>query len=160
VLVVFTGGGTGGHLYPALAIARALVELRPDVEPFFVGAKRGIERTVLPGTGFPHVLLDLHPLYRTAPWRNWMTVRGLFGSGGQLREALGVARRRDGRVRLIGDARVERVEGVPLRHPGAEQRPWQDEPALQSMGDGSLPRLSRGGDAASRSRDVTFRAHR
>jgi UDP-N-acetylglucosamine--N-acetylmuramyl-(pentapeptide) pyrophosphoryl-undecaprenol N-acetylglucosamine transferase len=89
VLVVFTGGGTGGHLYPALAIARALVELRPDVEPFFVGAKRGIERTVLPGTGFPHVLLDLHPLYRTAPWRNWMTVRGLFGSGGQLREALG-----------------------------------------------------------------------
>jgi hypothetical protein len=58
VLVVFTGGGTGGHLYPALAVARALVRQRPDVEPFFVGARRGIERTVLPGTGFPHVLLD------------------------------------------------------------------------------------------------------
>jgi UDP-N-acetylglucosamine--N-acetylmuramyl-(pentapeptide) pyrophosphoryl-undecaprenol N-acetylglucosamine transferase len=89
VLVVFTGGGTGGHLYPALAIARALVRLRPDVEPFFVGARRGIERTVLPGTGFPHVLLDLHPLYRTAPWRSWRTVRGLLTSWGEIGRALG-----------------------------------------------------------------------
>ncbi len=87
--VVFTGGGTGGHLYPALAIARALVRLRPAVEPFFVGARRGIERTVLPGTEFPHLLLDLHPAYRSAPWRNWRTVRGLAGSWGTLREALG-----------------------------------------------------------------------
>ena len=87
--MVFTGGGTGGHLYPALAIARALVRLRPDVEPFFIGARRGIERTVLPGTGFPHVLLDLHPLYRTAPWRSWRTVRGLVGSWGEIGRALG-----------------------------------------------------------------------
>ena len=43
------------------------MRLRPDVEPFFVGARRGIERTVLPGTGFPHLLLDLHPVYRSAP---------------------------------------------------------------------------------------------
>ena len=42
--VVFTGGGTGGHLYPALAVARALRALRPEVEPFFVGARRGIEQ--------------------------------------------------------------------------------------------------------------------
>lgn len=89
MLVVFTGGGTGGHLYPALAIARALVRQRPDVEPFFVGAQRGIERTVLPGTEFKHVLLDLHPLYRSAPWRSWKTVRGLVGSWRRLREAFG-----------------------------------------------------------------------
>jgi len=89
VLVVFTGGGTGGHLYPALAIARALVRLRPDVDPLFVGAQRGIERTVLPGTGFPHVLLDLHPLYRSAPWRSWQTVRGLATSWRKFGHALG-----------------------------------------------------------------------
>jgi UDP-N-acetylglucosamine--N-acetylmuramyl-(pentapeptide) pyrophosphoryl-undecaprenol N-acetylglucosamine transferase len=89
VLVVFTGGGTGGHLYPALAIARALTRLRPDVEPFFVGAQRGIERTVLPGSGFPYVLLDLHPLYRRAPWKSWLTLRGLVGSWGTLQRALG-----------------------------------------------------------------------
>ena len=74
--VWFAGGGTGGHLYPGLAIARALVRERPDVTPFFIGAARGIERDVLPATEFPHVLLDLHPLYRSRPWQNWKTLRG------------------------------------------------------------------------------------
>ena len=78
--VLFAGGGTGGHLYPALAIARALVRLRPEVKPFFVGAQRGIEREVLPKTEFPHQLLDLHPLYRSSPLSNWKTVRGSVGA--------------------------------------------------------------------------------
>ena len=87
--MVFTGGGTGGHLYPALAIARALVKLRPGLELLFVGAQRGIERNVLPGTGYPHILLDLHPLYRSAPWKSWRTAAGLVSSWSRLREALG-----------------------------------------------------------------------
>ena len=82
--VVFTGGGTGGHLYPALAIARALVRQRPDVRPYFIGALRGIERDVLPTTEFPFTLLDLHPLYRQAPWRNVRTLRGLVSGWGQV----------------------------------------------------------------------------
>jgi len=76
--IVFAGGGTGGHLYPGLAIARAVQRLRPDVEPFFVGARRGIDPDVLPGSGFPFALLDLHPLYRRAVWNNWRTVLGLL----------------------------------------------------------------------------------
>ena len=78
--VLFAGGGTGGHLYPGLAIARTLVRLNPTVRPVFVGALRGIEKTVLPGTEFPHLLLDLHPLYRTRPWENWRTIRGAAGA--------------------------------------------------------------------------------
>ncbi len=74
--MLFAGGGTGGHLYPGLAIARTLVRLDPNVRPFFVGAERGIEKQVLPGTEFPHLLLDLHPLYRARPWENWKTLRG------------------------------------------------------------------------------------
>ena len=74
--VFVTGGGTGGHLYPGLAIARALVRLDGRVAPFFVGARRGIERTVLPTTEFAHLLLDLHPLYRQRPWENWRTAVG------------------------------------------------------------------------------------
>jgi UDP-N-acetylglucosamine--N-acetylmuramyl-(pentapeptide) pyrophosphoryl-undecaprenol N-acetylglucosamine transferase len=79
VRVIFAGGGTGGHLYPGLAIARALVRQAPEVQPFFVGALRGIERDVLPKTEFEHLLLDLHPIYRQQPWRSWRTIRG-FGS--------------------------------------------------------------------------------
>lgn len=74
--VWFAGGGTGGHLFPALGIARALTQSRPDILCFFIGARRGIEREVLPRSEFPHVLLDIHPLYRSRPWRNWRTARG------------------------------------------------------------------------------------
>ena len=78
--ILFAGGGTGGHLYPGLAIARAVQRLAPEARPYFVGARRGIEREVLPGTGFPHLLLDLHPLYRQRPWENWRTLRGLVSA--------------------------------------------------------------------------------
>jgi len=74
--ILFAGGGTGGHLYPGLAIARAVQRLDPSARPYFVGARRGIERDVLPASGFPHRLLDLHPLYRNRPWQNWRTIVG------------------------------------------------------------------------------------
>ncbi len=78
--VFFAGGGTGGHLYPGLAIARALKKLDPSVEPFFIGARRGIERDVLPESEFPFELLDLHPLYRARVWENWRTGRGALSA--------------------------------------------------------------------------------
>src|SRR5256886_16798567 len=74
--VIFAAGGTGGHLYPGLAIARALKRADPRIEPFFIGARRGIERDALPQVGFAFELLDLHPLYCSRPWENWKTVRG------------------------------------------------------------------------------------
>ncbi len=74
--IFFAGGGTGGHLYPGLAIARALSSLAPDIQPFFIGARRGIEKTVLPTAGVPYMLLELHPLYRRTPWNNWRTIAG------------------------------------------------------------------------------------
>lgn len=78
--IIFAGGGTGGHLYPGLAIARALKKADPRVEPFFIGARRGIERDVLPQLGWAFELLDLHPLYRERPWENWKTIRGAMSA--------------------------------------------------------------------------------
>ncbi len=130
--MLFAGGGTGGHLYPGLAIARAVVRLSPRVDPHFIGAQRGIERDVLPTTEFPYTLLDLHPLYRQAPWQNWRTVvgavsawraisrladdempRGVIGTGGY---AAGVA---------LAWARAHRVATMlhePDSHPGLTTR--------------------------------------
>jgi len=50
--VIIAGGGTGGHLYPGIAIARELLQA-PGNEVLFVGTKQGIEARVLPGEGLP-----------------------------------------------------------------------------------------------------------
>lgn len=63
-VVVFAGGGSGGHLYPAFAMADALVAECPEVRPFFVGAERGIEARVLPERGLPHLLVPLRGFVR------------------------------------------------------------------------------------------------
>ena len=56
VRVVIAGGGTGGHLYPGIAVARELLARRPDAVISFAGTARGIEARVVPREGFP---LDL-----------------------------------------------------------------------------------------------------
>lgn len=50
--VLLTGGGTGGHVYPALAVAEALRRLDPQVDVRFVGGRRGIEGRLVPEHGF------------------------------------------------------------------------------------------------------------
>ena len=50
--VVIAGGGTGGHLYPGIAVARELQAERPDAQVCFVGTARGIESRVVPREGF------------------------------------------------------------------------------------------------------------
>ncbi len=68
--ILIAGGGTGGHLMPALAIAQALRELDPTVEPVLVGAERGVEANVLPTRDFRYHLLPAEPIYRRQWWRN------------------------------------------------------------------------------------------
>lgn len=69
-VVLIAGGGTGGHLTPALALAAALRRRVPGLEPVLVGAERGIESLVLPGRDFRHALLPSEPVYRRQWWRN------------------------------------------------------------------------------------------
>ena len=68
--VLIAGGGTGGHLMPALALAQAFHAARPDLALLLVGAERGIEAQVLPRSPYPFRLLPLEPLYRRSWWRN------------------------------------------------------------------------------------------
>jgi len=132
VRVFFAGGGTGGHLYPGLAIARAMVQRDPSVQPHFIGARRGIERDVLPGAGFPFTLLDLHPLYRRQPWNNWKTVVGAVSAW----RAIGALAREQRPAAVIGTGGYAagvalawgRANGVPTMlhepdsHPGLTTR--------------------------------------
>ena len=82
--VLIAGGGTGGHLMPALALAHELKDARPDLEPVLVGAQRGIEAQVLPRYPYRFHLLPLEPIYRHQWWKNlrwplvlWRAWRGV-----------------------------------------------------------------------------------
>ena len=53
VRILITGGGTGGHVYPGLAVAEQLRRLAPDADIRFVGTRRGLEATLVPRAGWP-----------------------------------------------------------------------------------------------------------
>ena len=55
--IVIAGGGTGGHLYPGIAVARELLRRHPDARITFAGTARGIESRVVPLEGFELDLL-------------------------------------------------------------------------------------------------------
>ncbi len=76
--ILIAGGGTGGHLMPALAIANALHEHAPGIEPVLVGATRGVEAGILPTRDFRFYLLPTEPIYRRTWWKNlrWPFVAG------------------------------------------------------------------------------------
>ena len=82
-VVLIAGGGTGGHLMPALAIAERLRAEAPDLEPVLVGARRGIEARILPSRNFRHYLLPAEPIYRRTWWKNlrWPFVAGRLMTG-------------------------------------------------------------------------------
>ena len=50
--VLIAGGGTGGHLYPGIALAREIVRRNPSAEVAFVGTATGVEAKVVPREGF------------------------------------------------------------------------------------------------------------
>ncbi len=60
--LVIAGGGTGGHLFPGVAIAEELRARQPDAAITFVGTKRGIEARVLPELGWPLELIEVSGL--------------------------------------------------------------------------------------------------
>jgi UDP-N-acetylglucosamine--N-acetylmuramyl-(pentapeptide) pyrophosphoryl-undecaprenol N-acetylglucosamine transferase len=55
--VIFAGGGTGGHLFPGIAVARELFACEPDTRVLFVGSQKPIESEILSRAGFEHIAL-------------------------------------------------------------------------------------------------------
>ena len=68
--VIISGGGTGGHIFPAIAIANAIKKSRPEAEFLFVGAKGKMEMTKVPEAGFEIVGLPIMGLQRRLTIKN------------------------------------------------------------------------------------------
>jgi len=83
--IVLAGGGTGGHVFPLVAVAVALRELEPSLESVFVGTSRGIETRVVPARGYRLELMDVVPMRGGG-------LRGVLKGGLRAAGAVGEAR--------------------------------------------------------------------
>ena len=70
VKIIMAGGGTGGHIFPAIAIANAIKKLRPDAEILFVGANGKMEMEKVPQAGFKIKGLDIIGFNRSSLIKN------------------------------------------------------------------------------------------
>ena len=117
--VVLVGGGTGGHIYPLLAIAEAFKRQHPTAEIRFVGEAGRMEAELVPRAGHPIELLDL-PSVSLPKWRRilqlgrWPTAikqarklladigaEAVIGSGGQVCGPVLMAAKKQGLVRVL-----------------------------------------------------------
>ena len=57
--IIVSGGGTGGHIYPAVTIANQIKEMQPDAEIIFVGTREGLESEIVPRYGYPIEFIEV-----------------------------------------------------------------------------------------------------
>ena len=70
--IIISGGGTGGHIFPAIAIANALKNIDPTTEILFVGALGRMEMEKVPAAGYKIIGLDIQGIQRDSIWKNVM----------------------------------------------------------------------------------------
>jgi UDP-N-acetylglucosamine--N-acetylmuramyl-(pentapeptide) pyrophosphoryl-undecaprenol N-acetylglucosamine transferase len=68
--IIISGGGTGGHVFPAISIAHALKSIEPACDILFVGALGRLEMTKVPEAGFPIIGLPVSGFQRRVTWRH------------------------------------------------------------------------------------------
>ena len=83
--VLFAGGGSGGHLYPGIAVAEVLTRHVPDLCPVFLCTKREIDSTILKSTPFEFIQQPIVPPRRSVGglinfWRGWRSTQDLVRS--------------------------------------------------------------------------------
>lgn len=97
--VVISGGGTGGHLFPGIAVAREFQRRHPDTAVLFIGSGKPIETRVLAAAGYPLATIAVSGLKGRGLWNQLATLARLPG-------AVAAARR------LLADFRADLVLGV------------------------------------------------
>ncbi|MFF3526161.1 glycosyltransferase [Streptomyces rubiginosohelvolus] len=86
--VVIGAGGTGGHIYPGLALAEALRRADPDAVISFIGTERGLETTLIPAAGYRLHTVDMIPFDPALGAKRFLLPAALLRSGAQARAVL------------------------------------------------------------------------
>ena len=85
---LISGGGTGGHIFPAVSIANALKELDPEAEILFIGALGRMEMERVPQAGYKIIGLPVRGFNRAQPWKNVSVLIDLLKSLHQVKSII------------------------------------------------------------------------
>lgn len=77
--ILFTGGGTAGHINPAIAVANHIKASEPDSEFLFIGTEKGMESTLVPKQGYDIKYIKIHGFRRKLSLQNVKTVMEILG---------------------------------------------------------------------------------
>jgi len=86
--VIISGGGTGGHIFPAISIANALRTIEPEIEILFVGAEGRMEMEKIPAAGYRIIGLPVTGIHRSLTLKNIKVLIKLFKSLGMAKKVL------------------------------------------------------------------------
>lgn len=128
--VLFAGGGTGGHVFPAIAVAEELSQRDRQTRFLFVGSNRGLEARVLPERGYAFEALEAGALKGLSLARQWATMVGLPRS---IRDAARIVKRFSPQV-VVGI-------GGYASAPALVAAWWQGRPAM-ILEQNSIPGLT------------------
>ena len=85
---LISGGGTGGHIFPAVSIANALKELDPEADILFIGALGRMEMERVPQAGYKIIGLPVRGFNRSQPWKNVSVLIDLYKSIRQVKKII------------------------------------------------------------------------
>lgn len=72
--IVLTGGGTGGHIYPAVAVGKHMTQENPDTQLLYIGTSRGLESRIVPEQGIPFEAIEITGFRRKLSFENVKTI--------------------------------------------------------------------------------------
>jgi len=78
--VIISAGGTGGHIYPALAIINKIKEKEPNSEFLYIGTHNRMEKDIVPNNGIPFESIEMYGFNRKKLLKNFKTIKCLFSS--------------------------------------------------------------------------------
>lgn len=76
--VIISAGGTGGHIYPALAIINKIKEMEPNSEFLYIGTHDRMEKDIIPKMGIPFKSIEIYGFYRKKLYKNFKTIKCFY----------------------------------------------------------------------------------
>lgn len=86
--VLLTGGGTGGHIYPALAVAAECIKREPASKLLYIGSETGLEKQIVERENIPFAAIDISGFRRSLSWKNVRTILRFMKGVGRSRQLI------------------------------------------------------------------------